>query len=91
MAKLNPRVFLAIENTSELEAIKHALEVQIDIESDMVFEDLPTSVNEVRKLASLNDDNMQTALRECIRKADERMTRLEASQDLLLQLEQYIR
>lgn len=87
MAKLSTPKFLKIETIQELNALEHALAVQVDIESDMVFDELPTTVGEIRRLAEMNDTSLQSALRKAIKTADERMTRLEATQELLLKLQ----
>jgi len=86
MSKLLNAQFIKIETTEEMDALKHALEVQIDIENDMVWDELPMNVHEIRRLAEMDNDMMRRELGQMMKNFDERSDRLEATQQLLLRL-----
>lgn len=47
-----------------LPALIMSVEVQYDMNSDMLFDDIPFSVREIRELASKSDDELKAELKE---------------------------
>lgn len=47
-----------------LPALKIAVDISYDMQGDMLFDEMPTSVNEIRQLASKSDEQLRIELRE---------------------------
>jgi len=60
--KFNPPRFLKIATDEELNALRRALQMQFDMEDDIVLEETVTSVDEVRALAMMSDDDIRSNL-----------------------------
>jgi hypothetical protein len=73
-------------NEKERNALRIALEVQIDILNDTLFEMFPYRIEEIRELALKSDEEIAAALKEMHNKANENFDLLESMQRLYNQL-----
>ena len=82
---LNPKT-LTITTHHEEEALLSALEAMIDMYNDTVFDEFPFMARQVRDLAGDSDEEITAELKRMHDAERDNLNRLEALQNLLLQL-----
>lgn len=86
MAKLDTPITLTIDDSTVATALRWALEIQIDIESDTLTDDNPHTADEIRAWASQSDEYINSELRKMNDRVHERVDRVAALKLILSHL-----
>jgi len=69
-----------------LASLLHAVEIQIDILNDTIFDSFPFRASEIRELALLDDEVIESRLKEMHAEANRNFDMLEDMQKLYIEL-----
>ena len=84
--KLRNPVIITVTDTEQLDALRHALEVCIDIQADTLTDDIPFNPSDIREMAQMSDDGIRETLRTIRESVNRQSLMLEGLQSLLQQL-----
>ena len=84
--KLHQPVIITVTDTEQLDALRHALEVCIDIQADTLTDDIPFNPSDIREMAQMSDDGIRETLRTIRESVNRQSLMLEGLQSLLQQL-----
>lgn len=80
------KIMLDLNTKLHLTILREAMESWADMENDMLLDDVPSSLAEIRQLASQSDECIRTAMANVRKLTNARVDRLLAVRDLLTQL-----
>jgi len=79
-------VTITVRNSNELDALRHALEVNIDIANDTLTEEIPYQPETIRQMAGMSDEDIKLRLKKIHEDVNRRSMEMEGLQSLLSQL-----
>ena len=84
--KLRNPVIITVTDTEQLDALRHALEVCIDIQADTLTDDIPFNPSDIREMAQMSDDGIREMLKTIRDSVHQRSAYLAGLQTLIEQL-----
>ena len=88
--RLKQPLFLKVETEEQLRVLNHALQMQYDFEADTVTDETITTVDEIRNLASMLDENIRKNVVERRKLLNEKIDNVIAIVDLQHALQRVI-
>lgn len=79
-------ITITVTDINQLEALRYALEVNIDIANDTLTDDFPYNAGDIRRMATMSDEGINATLKDLHDSFNLRLNRLEGLQNLLGQL-----